>query len=134
MNGKILVGAALVISIATIPALAHHSYSMFELEKELTVKGTVKEFLWTNPHAWIKVMVPNKEGQADLWEVQMGSPGSLVQRGWNSKTLRPGDNISLTMHPVKDGSHGGEYTSVTLPGGKVIEDRLGGQHTGPNAD
>jgi hypothetical protein len=128
----ILGGVTLALSAAALPALAHHSYAMFALDKHVTVKGTVKEFRWTNPHAWILMMVEDAQGKPQQWNIQMGSPGSLVRRGWNSKTIGPGDKVSMTLHPVKDGSHGGEYTSITLPDGKVLDDLMGGQHTGEN--
>jgi Family of unknown function (DUF6152) len=133
MNSKTLgLLSAMAAAGTLMPAVAHHSYSMFALDQSVTIKGTVKEFRWTNPHAWILMMVPDAQGKPEQWSIQMGSPGSLTRRGWNSKTIASGDNVSMTLHPVKDGTHGGEYTSITLPSGKVLNDLMGGQHTGEN--
>ena len=107
-------GAALVA--ASSVALAHHSFAMFDAGKQSTLAGTVKEFQWTNPHAFILMMVSNSEGQAEQWSIEMGGPGGLARQGWVPKTLRPGMNVSVVMHPLREG-HGGQFLAVTLPDG-----------------
>lgn len=100
-------------------AAAHHSGAMFESSKSLTLEGTVKEFQWTNPHCWIQVLVRSREG-ADEWAVEMGSPAELFRGGWKPRTLKPGDKIVVTVHPMRDGTHGGLFVSATDAEGRSL--------------
>jgi hypothetical protein len=118
--------AGIAVAACAIPAAAHHSFAMFDASKKTTVAGTVKEFQWTNPHAFIVMMVANSEGVAEQWQIEMGGPGGLARQGWVPKTLRPGMNISVVMHPLREG-HGGQFLAVTLPDGT----RLGNPDTEP---
>ena len=111
--------AGIAVAIGAIPAVAHHSFAMFDASKQTTVAGTVKEFQWTNPHAFILMMVTNGEGQLDQWAIEMGGPGGLARQGWVPKTLKPGMNISVIMHPLREG-HGGQFLAVTLPDGTQL--------------
>ena len=101
-------------------ALAHHSFAMFDQTRQVTLKGTVKEFQWTNPHAWIMLNVAGEQGAAEPWAIEMNGPSGLVRQGWKPKTLTPGMPIKLVIHPLKDGTHGGQFMQVTLPDGTVI--------------
>jgi hypothetical protein len=112
------IGAALAVS--TGAAYAHHSFAMFDADQKTTLAGTVKEFQWTNPHAWIFVMVPNNDGQLEQWAVEMGGPGQIARQGWSAKTLTPGMDVKLTIHPLRDGSNGGQFVSATLPDGTEL--------------
>jgi Family of unknown function (DUF6152) len=109
---------AITILLAAGSALAHHSFAMFDQSKEVTVQGTVKEFRWTNPHVFIQLMVKNDSGGEDEWSIEMTSPEHLVRVGWKPVTVKPGDKITLVIHPMRDGSvKGGQYLSGTGPGG-----------------
>jgi hypothetical protein len=88
------------------PAFAHHSFSMYERERVVTLSGTVKEFIWTSPHITIQVLSDNRGGLA-TWAIEGGSPTVLARGGWTSTVLKPGDKISLGIHPRKDGGAGG---------------------------
>ena len=112
-----LAGIALMYAV---PALAHHSFAMFDAEKSVTIEGTVKEFQWTNPHSWILMNVANATGGMDQWAIEMGAPGGLARQGWIPKTLTPGMKVSAVIHPLKDGTHGGQFMAVTLPDGKLM--------------
>jgi hypothetical protein len=112
-----LAGIALMYAV---PALAHHSFAMFDAEKSITLDGTVKEFQWTNPHSWILMNVPDASGTPQQWAIEMGAPGGLARQGWLPKTLTPGMKISAIIHPLKDGTHGGQFMAVTLPDGKQM--------------
>ena len=111
----VLAGA---MAIYALPALAHHSFAMFDHEKTQTVSGVVKEFEWTNPHAWIHIVATDEKGTPTDWSFEMGSVGQVAAQGWKSDTIKPGDKITVTMHPLKDGSHGGQYESATLADGR----------------
>ena len=102
------------------PALAHHSFAMFDADKTVELSGTVKEFQWTNPHSWLQVVVVDETGREVEWSLEMGSPGALARNGWRPRTVVPGDEISLSIHPLKDGSSGGQFLSATLPDGTVL--------------
>jgi Family of unknown function (DUF6152) len=115
--GAVLAGALL----ATQMTLAHHSFAMFDREKEVTLVGTVREFQWTNPHAFIEIDVPDAKG-TEKWSVEMNSPNNLTRQGWKSSTLKPGDKVSVTLNPLRDGKRGGLFVSVVLPDGKMIKD------------
>lgn len=101
-------------------AWAHHSFAMFDLEKEVTVEGTVKEFQWTNPHCWLQVMVPDGKGGTKEWSFEMGAMGMLARTGWKSTTLKPNDKVTVVMNPLKSGGPSGRLLKVTLPDGRVM--------------
>jgi hypothetical protein len=104
------------------PALAHHSFAMFDHEKTVTISGTVKEFEWTNPHAWIHITTADeKTGRQVEWSFEMGSVGQVAAQGWKADTIKPGDKISVMMHPLKDGSRGGQYMNATLADGRTFK-------------
>jgi hypothetical protein len=118
--------ASLAISAATVPAFAHHSFAMFDQTKAQTVKATVKELEWANPHAWLRVeIIDEATGMPLQYALEMGSVGRSTYDGWTRNTVRPGDPVTVTFAPLRDGSRGGMYLSVVLPDGK----RLG--RTGP---
>jgi hypothetical protein len=119
MKFKALGLAGIAVAMYAIPAFAHHSFAMFDAEKRSTLVGTVKEFQWTNPHSWILVMVPNAQGVEEQWAIEMGAPGGLARQGWVPKTLTPGMKITATIHPLKDGTHGGQFMAVQLPDGTL---------------
>jgi len=113
----VLATAALISAPA---ALAHHSTAMFDMNKDVTLDGTIKDFQWTNPHTWIVFLVPNAAGNYDEYGIEGMSPNYLVRNGWNKHTLKPGDKVTLTIHPLKDGRKGGFDVSVKLPDGRLI--------------
>jgi len=113
-------GLAFIAAGISAPALAHHSFAMFDAGQTLTMAGTVKEFEWVNPHSWMHItIVDAATGQSSDYSFEMGSPGQLGARGMKPDSVRPGDKVTIRFHPLKDGSHGGQYMSVTLADGKV---------------
>ncbi len=132
MRFKALGLAAIAVSAFAMPAVAHHSFAMFDASKLMTIEGTVKDFQWTNPHAWILLMVNDGEGQPAQWAVELNGPTGLVRDGWKPKTLTPGMKVKLVIHPLRDGQKGGQFLAVTLPDGKLIGNPLGrGPAPGP---
>ena len=96
--------AVAVTALLASPALAHHSGAMFDKSKLLTFKGVVQSFEWTNPH--IRIMVvgdPTNAGATKTWMIESTSPGRLSRDGWTRTSLKPGDNIELSMNPAFDG-------------------------------
>ena len=119
--------AAVLIGIAAVlmpnAAFAHHSRSMFDQSKQITLAGTVKEFQWTNPHCWIQVLVAdpdNAQAAPVEWGVEMGAPVELMRKGWKPKSLNPGDKVTIIINPLRDGQRAGLVLSVTGPDGKII--------------
>jgi hypothetical protein len=122
--------AGIAVAMSAIPAFAHHSFAMFDAEKKVTLEGTVKEFQWTNPHSWILLTVSNAEGKPEQWAIEMGGPGGLARQGWVPKTLTPGMKVKTIIHPLRDGTAGGQFMAVTLPDGT----ELGNPNGRPNAN
>jgi hypothetical protein len=122
--------AGIAVAISAIPAFAHHSFAMFDAAASKTVEGTVKDFQWTNPHSWILLTVDNAQGQAEQWAIEMGGPQGLARQGWTPKTLRPGMKVQTVIHPLRDGSNGGQFMAVTLPDGT----RMGNPNAAPSAN
>lgn len=119
-----LVAAALCAAPA---AYAHHSFAMFDANKTMTIKGTVKEFQWTNPHSWI-ALETKKKGKLQSWSFETSSPLNLKRSGWTKYSLKPGDTVSVTYHPRKDGELGGSVVNVTTADGKTLNPINGGTY------
>jgi hypothetical protein len=115
-------GFALIGALLATAAFAHHSFAMFDQSRQLSLAGTVHEFQWTNPHAWIHLDVPRSDGGTDLWRVELNSPNNLKRQGWKSSVLKPGDKVTLVLNPLKDGTRGGLFVAVTLADGTVLGD------------
>ena len=112
--------AGIAVAMSVIPAVAHHSFAMFDAQKSTTLEGVVKEFQWTNPHSWILLTVDNAQGGAEQWAIEMGGPAGLARQGWKPKTLTPGMKVKTVIHPLRDGANGGQFMAVTLPDGKQM--------------
>ena len=108
---------------AAMPAAAHHSFAMFDQKKVMTLEGTVHEFQWTNPHAFIELDVQGG-GKTVRWSIELNSPNNLKRQGWNRTALKAGDKVTLRMNPLRDGHPGGLFLDVRLPGGKVLDSGL----------
>lgn len=93
---------------------------MFDLSKEVTVSGTVKEFQWTNPHAYIQLTAKDASGRDVEWSMEMGAPMYLYARGWRPRSLRAGMQVSITFSPLRSGRPGGVVRDVTGADGKPI--------------
>ena len=121
MKFRALSLATIAAAIFIMPASAHHSFAMFDATKEVTMSGTVKEFEWTNPHSWLRVTVNDqKTGKAVLWALELSSPARLTTMGMHADSVKAGDVVSVTFHPMKDGTRGGQFMAAKLPNGKNI--------------
>ena len=117
---------------ATTFALAHHSYSMFDLTREATVSGTVRAVEWTNPHVWIFVVRQGGEADAATYAFESVSPGELVRfYGWTKASLTVGDKVAVRYAPLRSGKLGGALKSITLSNGKVLEAPAAKIRSGP---
>jgi hypothetical protein len=113
----------IALLLALTPLMAHHSMAGFDRNKTIKLSGTVKQFKWANPHAWIEIEVPDEKGAMTVWNVEMTAPGQLVRAGWKSTTLKPGDKVTVSGHPLITGDPGAIFVSVTLASGQTLADR-----------
>jgi hypothetical protein len=121
MNWKVVSLTAIAVSSFAAAAFAHHSFAMFDADKTVTLQGTVKEFEWVNPHSWLRVTVNDeKSGKPAVWAIEMSSPSRLITMGMRANSVRAGDEVSVTIHPMKDGTRGGQFIQAVLPGGKQV--------------
>ena len=101
-------------------ALAHHSFAMFDLTTKVTLSGVVTRFEWTNPHAYIEIDVPAEDGSPAHWTIELGSPSILMQSGWKFNDLKAGDEVTVEISPLRNGSAGGLLEYVVLPDGRPL--------------
>lgn len=114
---RILLAAALLAPAGA--ALAHHSYAMFDMGKTITLQGTIVQFKWQNPHAFVQLDAAVK-GQTERWAIEMTSPNNLANAGFKRSSFKPGDTVSLKIHPLRDGSKGGSFLGAKLADGSTL--------------
>jgi hypothetical protein len=117
-----------IVSVATwaaaaAPVAAHHSATMFEQTKEVTVEGTVKEFQYTNPHSWLLVDVVEKDGTVTTWGFEAEGPSTLMRKGIRPSDFKFGTKLSVTGHPMKDGRPAAILMKAVREDGKVFSPR-----------
>lgn len=115
-------------------AVAHHAGSMFDDSKTLTLSGTVKSLELQNPHSYMWVFVG---GGSDVWTVELPAPAMLARSGWKRNSAKPGDKISVDVHPLRDGSNGGILVRMVFADGHEFASGRGGAGrggAGGNAD
>jgi hypothetical protein len=105
---------------AVAPVLAHHSFTMFDTTKQVTITGTVTSFEWTNPHTYIEIDAADTSGAVKHWSIELGSPSILQKSGWKFNSLKQGDKTTLIISPLKNGKAGGFLNQATLPDGRVV--------------
>jgi hypothetical protein len=105
--------AAVLVSSALIAtggaAWAHHSFAMFNQEEPMELEGTVQDFKFTSPHTFIILVVKQQDGSSQTWSLEGGAPSALVRDGWSSKTLKAGDELKMTVEPLRSGAPGGSW-------------------------
>lgn len=114
-----LIAAAALLAMC-IPLWAHHGNAAYDDKNPITIKGTVTEFAWTNPHVQIYLDVKDSKGAVIHWSVETYSPGKLVRAGWNKDSVKPGDRISIDLIPAKSGAPVGFLHKVVLPNGEEL--------------
>jgi hypothetical protein len=95
-------------------AWAHHSFAIFDIDHPIEISGTVQQFKFTSPHAEIVLEVKDSDGRSTTWTLEGTSPSTLVRDGWSRRSLRSGDQIRLTIDPLRSGSPGGAWTSQKI--------------------
>ena len=121
MKAKFLVIFALAGSlVASIPLLAHHVNAAFDVGKRVTVKGTVTEWVWANPHCWLKFDAKDDKGNVAHWVAETNNAPDMIERGWSKNTFKPGDEVTVTVEPVKSGNPVGRVVGVVLANGQAL--------------
>jgi hypothetical protein len=131
LRGPALFVALMVLSPFAVEA--HHGGSMFETQKEITVNGVVKEFQYTNPHAWLLVDVTNKDGSVTTWGFESEGPGVLMRNGIHKADLTPGTKVTVTGHPMKNGQTAASWIKAVRADGVVFDPRLRAGDAPPNS-
>ena len=117
---SMVIGLFLLFVIVPI-GFSHHSTAMFNYEKLVVLKGTIKEVQWINPHVliWVNGTIDDEETQA--WVIELTAPGNLTRAGWTKRTFKPGDKVSININPLRDGKPAGVFRGGTiLDTGQVI--------------
>jgi len=124
MKNTIKIGylaGALAILMTAGPALAHHSFAAeYDAKKPITLSGTMAKLEWTNPHARLYLTVKGENGDAVVWEFELGSPNALARHGWTRNSLKPGDALTVMGYLAKDGAKLANARSVTMADGRKV--------------
>jgi hypothetical protein len=123
VKDKFLMVLALAIGalIVSVPLSAHHGDAAFDTTaKKITMKGTVTGWVWANPHCLLQFDVTDDSGQVAHWVAETTAPPSLINRGWTSQSLKPGDQVTITMLPVKNSKPLGRLIEVVFPDGQKL--------------
>lgn len=119
--------ACLAAALTAGQASAHHSFAKFDMGKTVAITGTIRDFQWVNPHSWIHMTVQRADGSVEEWAMECGSPNMMIRWGWKASDIKPGQKVTIDVHPARDGDHQGAVYLVFLPNGKVLADPMGRQ-------
>jgi uncharacterized protein DUF6152 len=108
------------LSFLLLLLLAHHGTASFDTEKEITLKGTVTEWLWANPHCFLKFDAKDDTGTVRSWTVETSNPPDMTIRGWRRTSFKAGDQVTVTLQPFKNGSPVGRIRKVVLANGETL--------------
>ena len=122
MNGKlpIILSLGLAVSIFSSPVVAHHGGAAYDADKRVTVKGTVTDWLWSNPHCILQLDANDDGGQVVHWVTETENPSTMIRSGWTKDAFKVGDEISVILVPPKNGGRVGRIVEVTLPDGRKL--------------
>jgi hypothetical protein len=106
--------------MASVPLFAHHGNAAFDVGKRVTVKGTVTDWVWANPHCWLKFDVKDAKGDLVHWVAETNNAPDMIERGWSKNSFKPGDEVTVTLEPVKSGNPVGRVVGVVLANGQAL--------------
>ena len=116
-----------ILAATAVPGLAHHSATMFDQTKTVTVSGVVKEWQLTNPHSWLLVSVTDKNGKVTVWGFEAEGPSTLQRAGLHASDLKAGTKLTITGNPMKDGQPAAIWINAVREDGKKLDPRAGFQ-------
>jgi Family of unknown function (DUF6152) len=108
----------IALLMSSLPMLAHHGTTAYDPSKTLRLKGTVTSFNWVNPHVSLGWDVKAENGEVEHWVVELTSPGMLTRSGWHHDSLKAGDEVTVFIHPSKNGSKSGIFQRVVFADGR----------------
>jgi hypothetical protein len=117
---KLAVWTLFGVLVASAPLFAHHGNASFDTGKKLVLKGTVTEWVWANPHCWLKFDVKDDSGKTVNWVAETSNAADMVERGWSKQLFKPGEAVTVTIEPVKTGKPVGRVLEVLLPSGHTV--------------
>ena len=120
LNANIIKVAALLVLLAAVPALAHHSFAMYDHTRSVTLRGSVTKFQWTNPHAYIELDV-TENGAVKHYSIECTSINMMQRNGWRSNMVKFGDQVKAVISPLANGQPAGLLLELTLPSGKILD-------------
>jgi hypothetical protein len=122
MRNKLLgVLLALLSFLAiSVPLPAHHGAAGYDMEKQLVMKATVTDWLWANPHCFLKYDSTNEKGEVEHWAVEVSNPVDMTRRGWTKHSITVGDQVTVTVRPARNGALVGQLLKVVLPNGQTL--------------
>lgn len=126
--------SSIVAACFTTVAAAHHSTAEFDYTKQVTIKGTVKEVQWTNPHSYIQLIADGDGGDKIQWSVEIGSPSLNINMGWRKNSVKVGDVVTMSLSPARNGKPYGTLRVLTFADGQTLEGvaaRVGAAPGGP---
>jgi Family of unknown function (DUF6152) len=133
-NQNILILLAMGVLVTVSPLLAHHGNSNFDTAKKLELKATVSEWVWANPHCWLKFDATDDKGNVVHWIAETSNPADMTNLGgWSKQVFKPGDHVTVTLQPVKNGQPIGRVMQVVLANGQTLGTRIPGIF-GPEVD
>jgi hypothetical protein len=112
--------AAVGVLLVSVPLVAHHGAAALDTGKEVTVKGTVTEWIWSNPHCFLQFDAKDDSGAVRNWAVETQNPTAMTSRGWLRTSFKAGDEVTVTLEPVKNGQPIGRLLTVILPNGQKL--------------
>lgn len=113
--------AVAAILMVALPVFAHHGTAAFDTNQMVTVKGTVTDFQYINPHAQVYFTVKNDKGEDEAWQGELTAPNKLSRAGWTKHTLSPGDSITVSGNPAKNGEHTLWIRKLIGPDGQPLQ-------------
>ena len=112
--------AAAALLLPSFPVIAHHGAAALDTGKEITLKGSVTEWIWSNPHCFLQFDAKDESGTVRNWAVETQNPTAMTQRGFSRSAFKAGDEVTVTLEPVKNGQAIGRLLTVILPGGQKL--------------
>ena len=110
-----------VALFSQVPVAAHHSYTMFDQTRSITVKGTVRALEWTNPHVWVWIDVKDDAGGTAPFGFETNAPSELARFfGWSKNILEVGAPVTVEYSPLKSGRNGGALRTITFADGRTL--------------
>jgi Family of unknown function (DUF6152) len=122
-GSSILLLAIATVAILSVPSpvLAHHSFAMFDANKTLNTTATVKEFQWGSPHTWLELVVLSEDKTEKPLSLELTTISGLQRNGWKPGTLKPGDRVTVTYHPMRDGTPAGQLVQAVTEDGRTLK-------------